>query len=478
MKKKIILMLSLIAIMAVSFAISISAATYYCDKDGNLVEAGNENIAYEYELTNNKIPNVYLHDSSVTKIIIPNMSDYEGRVQLQSGFDSSLGIYMLSDKDTKTTSLITQIKEVVIGENIHLDGAYSAGAFAGYTALEKISFYQQVSVASKGGFFQNCNIKEVNFYGTNLTIPSKLITDLKSTNEVTIVFHKGSTGTLATGSETLPTSASLNNWKIIINENIKPSNSNDARLGTKWGATVSTTGWELIIAVDNVKNCAPEQLEILKTSHGFCSRAASVDTAVVKEATIYTYCELGYDAHNSSVQLTYDNGFENTGKKTYGCSKCNSGPTEETPALFTCLGYSAPEDGRGGIAIGYTVNNEAIEEYTEAIGKTLKYGVFAVLKDRLGNNDIFAEDGSVAEGVVNAEITNYEFVAFELKIVGFTDEHKDTKLAMGAYVAVTDGETTEYSYMQGGEPNENEKYCFVSYNDIVGKQSVNAEVIQ
>ena len=30
------------------------------------------------------------------------------------------------------------------------------------------------------------------------------------------------------------------------------------------------------------------------------------------------------------------------------------------------------------------------------------------------------------------------------------------------------GETTEYSYMQFGTPAENEKYCFVSYNDIVG----------
>ncbi|MBO5261538.1 MAG: hypothetical protein J6B45_00670, partial [Clostridia bacterium] len=69
----------------------------------------------------------------------------------------------------------------------------------------------------------------------------------------------------------------------------------------------------------------------------------------------------------------------------------------------------------------------------------------------------------------NAEITNHQFVAFELKIVGFTDTQKDIKLAMGAYVAVTDGETTEYSYMQNDEPGENEKYSFVSYNDIVGK---------
>ena len=109
----------------------------------------------------------------------------------------------------------------------------------------------------------------------------------------------------------------------------------------------------------------------------------------------------------------------------------------------------------------------AIKEYAEVTGKTLKYGVFAVLQSKLGDNDVFADDGTVADGVINAEITNYEFVAFELKITGFTDEQKDTKLAMGAYVAVTGGETTEYSYMQVGTPNANEKYCFISYNDIV-----------
>ena len=184
--------------------------------------------------------------------------------------------------------------------------------------------------------------------------------------------------------------------------------------------------------------------------------------------------------HSESIDILYANGYHNVGAKITSCTNegCAHSTTEETPALFICLGYSAPEDGRGGIAIGYTVNNVAIKEYTEATGETLKYGVFAVLQDRLGNNDVFSEDGTAADGVINAEITNYEFVAFEIKIIGFTDTQKDVKLAMGAYVAVTDGETTEYSYMQGGEPNENEKYCFVSYNDIVGTPSTDEEVTQ
>ena len=184
------------------------------------------------------------------------------------------------------------------------------------------------------------------------------------------------------------------------------------------------------------------------------------------------------DDKNLLTTVIYSN-YGEVGTKTIACQNdgCTYNVTEETPALFTCLGYSAPEDGRGGIAIGFTVNNVAIAEYEEITGKTLKYGVFAVLKDRLGDNDVFSEDGTVAEGVIDVEITEYEFAVFEIKIVGFTDEQKDTKLAMGAYVAVTDGETTEYSYMQGGD-NENEKYCFVSYNDIIGKQPANAEVTQ
>jgi len=177
------------------------------------------------------------------------------------------------------------------------------------------------------------------------------------------------------------------------------------------------------------------------------------------------------------LSIQYDN-FEKQGVKTINCKTCNVVSSLEAPALFTCLGYSAPETGTDGIAIGYTVNNEAIKAYGQATGKTLKYGVFAVLKDRLGDNDVFGEDGTVADGVINAEISSYEFVAFELKIIGFADEQKNVKFAMGAYVEVSDGEKTEYSYMQDGTPNENEKYCFVSYSDIVGTPSTGEEVVQ
>lgn len=152
------------------------------------------------------------------------------------------------------------------------------------------------------------------------------------------------------------------------------------------------------------------------------------------------------------------------------CSECGIGEdVGEIPALFTCYGFSAPENGDGGIIIGFASNNEAIEEYKKLSGKEISFGVFVVSERKLGENDIFGKDGSPADGVVSLDMTNRSFAMFDLKITGFTTEQKDMKLAVGAYVAVTDNTTdaTEYSYMQAGTPNEGEKYSFASFNDVI-----------
>lgn len=212
--------------------------------------------------------------------------------------------------------------------------------------------------------------------------------------------------------------------------------------------------------------------------------AYNAEKVTANGTTMCSACYKVYTCNNPEhdlevVSISYAKYTEN-GTKVLKCNTCGLEKAYEAVVspLFNCLGYSTPENERDGIAIGYTVNNEAIKEYENATGKSLKYGVFAVAKGKLGNNDIFGSDGSVADNVINAEISSYEFVSFELKIIGFTDEYKDAKLALGAYVAVTEGETTEYSYIQSGTPNEGEKYCFVSYNDIVGEPSTEEEVAQ
>ena len=115
--------------------------------------------------------------------------------------------------------------------------------------------------------------------------------------------------------------------------------------------------------------------------------------------------------------------YDKNGVKTMVCSKCGAKSNEETASpLFNFLGYSAPMNGRCEISIGYTINNDAIKEYESKSGKTIKYGVFAVLKDKLGTNDIFDENGNASSNVINVEVTKNEFVLFEMKISGFTDE--------------------------------------------------------
>ncbi|MBQ7226089.1 MAG: leucine-rich repeat protein [Clostridia bacterium] len=183
----------------------------------------------------------------------------------------------------------------------------------------------------------------------------------------------------------------------------------------------------------------------------------------------YSVCNAFYDGKHLTAEQTYE--FTSFTEKSYVksiCSRCNQGTVlKEIAPLFTCLGYSAPENGKGGIAIGFTVNSEAIAEYKEVTGKTVSYGVFAAIKDRLNGGDVF-ENGEANECAIVVDMTTYATAAFEIKIIGFeTDNQKTAQIAMGAYVKVDN----DYSYMQNSAPDENEKYCFDSFNDIVGNSA-------
>lgn len=156
--------------------------------------------------------------------------------------------------------------------------------------------------------------------------------------------------------------------------------------------------------------------------------------------------------------------FNEEGKKSMMCSICGAVSYESVAPLFECLGYSAPVNGMGGLSIGFKANNKAIEEYEALTGKEIKYGVFAASQKKLGNSDIFDENGNANAYAITAEIKATEFSVFELKINGFTtDEQKSAQLAIGAYVKVSE----EYSYMQGKAPNDGENYHFTSFNEVL-----------
>ena len=192
-------------------------------------------------------------------------------------------------------------------------------------------------------------------------------------------------------------------------------------------------------------------------------------SAVTSKTIVYgtENCACGYIRTNEAPTFQFTSFTEKmTVAKT--CAHCNSADVIKTiQPMFTCKGYSASLIGNSGIAVGFSVNNAAIKEYEEITGKTVGYGVFAVAQSKLGENDVFNAEENAINGSITANLEGYEFTTFEVKVVGFADDQKALPLAIGAYVKTTDGDKVEYSYLQSGTPEENEKYCFVSYNDIV-----------
>ena len=173
-----------------------------------------------------------------------------------------------------------------------------------------------------------------------------------------------------------------------------------------------------------------------------------------------------------STSISYEsflaNGERITKCLSEGCS-LNTNPTvESTAPLFTCLGYSAPENGDDGISIRYTVNSSAIEEYKKLSGATLSYGLFATTKQSIGSSDIFDKDGNTVNGAIALDVTESGFAFISLKMVGFdTEESKAVEFAIGAYTVTTENEQKKYSYLQYGTPLEGDKYAFIKYSDFV-----------
>lgn len=196
----------------------------------------------------------------------------------------------------------------------------------------------------------------------------------------------------------------------------------------------------------------------------FASDVVKSEYAVIDNAngTITVACP---HAEAVVVNYIYANGYEAKGICVSKCTACDVELTSEAPRLFTFLGYSVPVDGKGEIAIGFEINKEAIAAYESVTGYKLSYGIFAAL-ETIGTKDIF-ESGS---GAITAAVASTSS-AFDFKITGIESaEYKALNMAMGAYVIAEKGAEKTVSYMQGGKPEAEAKYIFVSY-DLIASNS-------
>ena len=187
----------------------------------------------------------------------------------------------------------------------------------------------------------------------------------------------------------------------------------------------------------------------------------------------YSHCDAYYGGVHAENVITLDiKSFLEEIQKYSTCVECGyKAEAGKIPALFMCDGYSTPENDRAELVVGFSIDNEAIKEYEAISKKSVEFGAFAAAQANLGNGYIFDENGNKIEKSVVAKIEGYSYGMFELRISGFTNDNKNAKLAMGAYVITKDAETTEYSYLQVSAPNANEKYSFISYNDVFNAPS-------
>ena len=194
-----------------------------------------------------------------------------------------------------------------------------------------------------------------------------------------------------------------------------------------------------------------------------CSACADKCTTCLK------YVEKATQNHNLDEIMEYANGFDKLGKHSVICTNegCTHADTEDIDALFENRGYSYPEDGNSvGISIRFIIDKDAVKAYEDFTGSKINYGLFAGLETSLGNNDVLDENGNQVDGIIVADLTEGAFTVFEIKMMGFAEAQATTPFAIGAYVTETNGGTKKYSYLQGGTPAENQKYCYVTYGDF------------
>lgn len=169
----------------------------------------------------------------------------------------------------------------------------------------------------------------------------------------------------------------------------------------------------------------------------------------------------------AEATIVYESYLEK-GIKTTICPICSAlGKGEDVDSLFTCQGYSVPENGQGGISVFYLINDGAIAEYERVTGKRISYGVFAASQAKLGENEAVNVDGTLAEFVLGQEIDGTYIGAFEIKVTGFvTEEQKAAKIVLGAYAITADEEEATVSYLMASTPVQGAKYAYITFNEI------------
>ena len=485
MKKKIILLLTMVALFTFVFAISVSAASKIPEFT-DLIDVSSEIdiTSLEATLQDENSSRVLLKDAdgNYATYLTKYITIFPGNKSMCRFSVDFEALNEATGKEYDMTSIVCiEVPEGVLGLNDYAN-------IKSWTSLEYIKLPTSLEFIVKEFFKQHPSLKVVDCSQSCVTtLDTSLFAECKALEVVRFPQGLESMGNVALHNvptlervyfpDTFTKTGSLIDGKTQNFAIFYTGGTDDdsvrtlfrSMMPTSFAPKVVVEVWDPTKDDDYYFNKA-QALDLSDDGYIPAGKTQYSNNAVL---VVYKYskCEaFNYGIHNKTETVSYANGYSNVGVQTTICTNegCTYSEAVEAPALFTCLGYSAPENGDDGISIKYTVNGAAIAEYERVTGATLSYGMFATTKQAVGNGDIFDADGNTVNGAIALDVTKSGFTFIALKMVGFDKEDsKEAFFAIGAYAITTLEGEKSYSYLQEGTPLEGEKYAFIKYNDFI-----------
>lgn len=169
--------------------------------------------------------------------------------------------------------------------------------------------------------------------------------------------------------------------------------------------------------------------------------------------------------------MAYDS-FLLEGQIVCTCTKCGATTTKNTPAIFTCNGYSVPLDGELAITVCYQIDFAALNAYQTSTGNTIEHGLVVAVKSSLGENAPLDENGDISNDSVLKATLNSKYTFFKTKLTNISEKHKDTTIILCGYVVERNaqGDITKIVYLEE-EQTTAETLSGVSYTSVSSKAS-------
>lgn len=464
-KTKFLLALSLIAMLAVLFAISVSATAPV--KTWDISATSSDSVtAYLYNDPNNS--GMYTLTISGTG----NMKDWSLNLAQAAPWYSSY--------NSKIISVTIEDEVTSIGD----------AAFYCFTSLVSVVIPDSVTSISDYMFYKCASL-------TNVTIPDSVTsigycafincTSLSSVtipNNVTSIGSSAFSGCTGLSNVTIPNnvmsigSSAFRGCTSLVSITVKESNTSyksldgnlysyDGKILIQYAIGRIESSFEFPEGVTSIGNSAfsncsnltsiaiPEGVtSIGNSAFANCSNLTSIvipeGVTSIGDKTFYycnsltIYCELesqpsgwssSWNSSNRPVVWDYKNTIQSE--------------------IFTFKGYSFNE--AGSIAIGFDIDYEVIRLYEELTGKTLEYGAMFA--------DYMALDGKqpheVEEKIVFG-LNDYNYLQYDFVVSDLTEEYYDYQMVIAAYIY--DGEVTKYVQANG----LSDTVTGVTYNEAKG----------